>query len=352
MSNFLKMYSSKEKSLTLDAYFQGKRNSLNLARAFLASLVCVSHVGWFFGQDNYQVRSLGVYAVAIFFGLSGFLIYQSAITSLNYYQFLLKRIRRIFPAFLLVLISTSLIYYPLHQYISSGSLKTVSLSEQINYLVQNLTLHIFKPEIVNSLSSSTTQDWNPSLWTLEFEFALYLICFMFSRFLIKISRVCIPLLVLTFAIMGKVLPHEVPIYDFIYLAQFYFFGMTLWQFRKRVIIGKKMLPTLTIATTFAYLIIEDFFLTSGLSIILVLSICLKFIPHDQSSIDYSYGIYLHAGPITHLVVSGVQASQHSLWIAYLISLITTIFVGALSWHLVESRFSNRGRKMHPRKSRS
>jgi peptidoglycan/LPS O-acetylase OafA/YrhL len=281
--------------------------------------------------------------VAVFFGLSGFLIHQSASTSFSFSQFFFRRFRRIFPGFILVLITTSLIYYPLYQYTSTGTLKNVNTTEQLLYFGKNLFLHIFKPEIANSLNTSITQNWNPSLWTLEFEFVLYLTCFMIFRFLGKVSRFFVPVIGLTFAIICRGSSQEAPFFEFFYLAQFYFFGMTLWHYKKRIVLGGRMLILLLVSTAFAYLFIEEFFLTSALCILLVLSICLIVRPGSQSRHDYSYGIYLHSGPVTHLVVAAVQASQLSLWIAYLISLVASGLAGMLSWHLVESRFSNRSK---------
>ena len=89
-------YTQSGKAQSLESYFKGKPNGLSVIRAILAAIVCVSHVGWIYGEDNLQIRSLGVYSVAVFFGISGFLIYQSAANSNGIKLFAMKRIRRIF----------------------------------------------------------------------------------------------------------------------------------------------------------------------------------------------------------------------------------------------------------------
>jgi peptidoglycan/LPS O-acetylase OafA/YrhL len=329
------------KPVSLDSYFQGLPNCLNFARAILALVVCISHVGWIFGKDNYQVRSLGVYSVAAFFGLSGFLIYQSSVTSRGVFTFGVKRVRRIFPAFALVLASTSLFYYPLYVYTSTGNLVDVNKVEQIEYFFENLTLNIFKAEISNSLEFSGTTIWNPSLWTLKFEFLLYFVCYFMSRILRRVSKIVVPILTVLCAVTASTLQNSGLFFELTYLAQFFFLGMSIWLYRARLLASTYLIIPMMACLAFSYFVIEEFFVTASILILITLLFCISVrIPYFKK-IDYSYGIYLHAGPITHLVVLMTLKAQLSLWITYALSTTLTIVAASLSWHLVESRFTNR-----------
>ena len=341
MSSIEKEENRGNKPVSLDSYFQGLPNSLNFARAILALVVCISHVGWIYGRDNYQLRSLGVYSVAVFFGLSGFLIYQSSMTSHGVFTFGLKRVRRIFPAFALVLASTSLIYYPLYIYISTGSLVDVNNTQQLAYFFENLSLNIFKPEISNSLEYSGTTVWNPSLWTLKFEFLLYFVCYFMSRILRSVSKIVVPILAMLCAVTASTLQSSNLLFEVTYLAQFFFLGMSIWLYRARLFASTYIISLIMVGLVFSYFVIGEFFFTASFLILITLLFCIKVrIPYFKK-IDYSYGIYLHAGPVTHLVVLMTLKAEISLWLTYALSTTLTIVAGSLSWHLVESRFTNR-----------
>jgi peptidoglycan/LPS O-acetylase OafA/YrhL len=341
MSKIEREENEKKRAVSLDSYFQNLPNCLNFARAFLALVVCISHIGWIFGKDNYQIRSLGVYSVAVFFGLSGFLIYQSSITSRGVIKFGLKRVRRIFPAFVLVLASTSLLYYPLYLYISTGSLVSIRRSEQLAYFFENLSLSIIKPEISDSLAFSGTAVWNPSLWTLKFEFLLYFVCYLLSRVLKNLSRIVVPSLTILCAITASTLQNSGLFFEFTYLAQFFLLGMSIWLYREKFSSSTYTITTMFAGFAFSYFVIEEFFVTASFLTLMTLTFCLRVRIHYFKKIDYSYGIYLHAGPITHLAVLITIKAQLPIWITYGLSVTVTIVAAGLSWHLVESRFTNR-----------
>ena len=91
---------------TLANVFDPRRNAFGLFRFALAALVIVSHcypLGGF-GRDPLEVvtagrLSLGLFAVAMFFVLSGFLITRSA-SRTSAIRFLWHRFLRIFPGYL------------------------------------------------------------------------------------------------------------------------------------------------------------------------------------------------------------------------------------------------------------
>jgi peptidoglycan/LPS O-acetylase OafA/YrhL len=87
-------------------------NRITLIRLFCAIIVLVSHLDWIAGNSTDSFRRLGLYAVAIFFGLSGFLLTDSIFRSGANIIFIRNRILRIFPGFIGVLFLTSLFLPP------------------------------------------------------------------------------------------------------------------------------------------------------------------------------------------------------------------------------------------------
>ena len=104
---------------TLANAFDPRRNALGLFRFALAALVIVSHcypLGGF-GRDPLEVvtagrLSLGLFAVAMFFVLSGFLITRSA-SNTSAIRFLWHRFLRIFPGYWVCLVVCAFILAPM-----------------------------------------------------------------------------------------------------------------------------------------------------------------------------------------------------------------------------------------------
>lgn len=83
---------------------KNKIDSLQFVRAFAAIWVLITHV-----FQRLDIKPLGnyyfsgQYGVDVFFILSGFIIYLTTKEGTNYKHFLIKRVFRIFPAYLVCL---------------------------------------------------------------------------------------------------------------------------------------------------------------------------------------------------------------------------------------------------------
>ena len=98
-------------------------NALNLLRLALAFLVVFSHAQILAGVGDgvvWQGQHLGSWAVVGFFGISGFLI-TGARTRSNGAQYLMNRITRIYPGFLLSLVAVAFIFAPIAYYVEKHS---------------------------------------------------------------------------------------------------------------------------------------------------------------------------------------------------------------------------------------
>lgn len=156
----------------------GTDNSLNLIRFVLATAVLVAHSYPLTGRsDQAPPVDVGLWAVAGFFAVSGYLITASRQrTGFAYY--LLLRIGRIFPAFLVVLVVTAAVFGPIAQLVNHGTLSgyLTTAPSPTSYVYLNMFLEIGTFAIGDTLSSVPYPDvWNGSLWTLYFEFLCYLI---------------------------------------------------------------------------------------------------------------------------------------------------------------------------------
>lgn len=149
-----------------------RANALNAVRLALALVVIVSHAPRPLGQSSptWGGLEIGGWAVAGFFGISGYLICQSR-DRLPLGRFLWHRVLRIMPAFWVCLLATALVFAPLAVLLGGGR---TTVGAAIGYVVGNAGLHVLQPTIDGTLGDSGTSIWNLSLWTLEIEFLAYL----------------------------------------------------------------------------------------------------------------------------------------------------------------------------------
>lgn len=157
-----------------------RNNSLNLIRLGLAALVLFAHSFYLAGRGvgpHLQGENLGGWAVAGFFALSGYLITGSRFTN-GLGEYLVHRVARIYPAFLVCLIVTITVFAPLGYVHQNGSLEKYLTTDTtpLSFVFSNLFLQMhaydvaFTPATVPFAGS-----WNGSLWSLYYEFVCYLV---------------------------------------------------------------------------------------------------------------------------------------------------------------------------------
>ncbi|MGK5006304.1 acyltransferase family protein [Janthinobacterium sp. LB2P70] len=156
-------------------------NNFNLLRLLAAWLVLFSHSYHLSAQGAREPlmlltdgrMTLGTVAVGVFFSISGYLITASAYARPELRSFLSARVRRIFPALILVVVLTALLLGPL--------VTTLELAdyyrdgETWSYIARNITMWHLQYVLPGVFTANPYgAGVNGSLWTLPIEFSLYL----------------------------------------------------------------------------------------------------------------------------------------------------------------------------------
>ncbi len=351
---------------TLADAYSGRRNSLNLLRLVLATTVVLSHsisLGGYGTENFLHWSTAGTLAVYGFFGISGFLITQSALHH-RPGRYLWHRFLRIFPAFWVCLIVTALVFGWLgwiHSGHSCGfSCYLKEPNGPLRYIFHNGWLRIDQLSIAGTLRGVPFLPvWNGSLWTLFYEFICYLLIGLLAVVgLLRRSWVVVVLGVLVW--MAEFVIMAVPKFNahinafhhsdeakLVALVPVFLTGSALYLFRDKVpdsgwiAIGcvavfacSILLPigngtpayTLTRADAFAPLLAYP---------LLWLGAHLPW-PWIASRNDYSYGVYIYAFPAGQLLaIWGVYR-----WGYVPYTLMTALLVAPLaaaSWWLIEKR---------------
>jgi peptidoglycan/LPS O-acetylase OafA/YrhL len=155
----------------------GRNNNFNLLRIVFASLVILAHSPELIDGNHdreilvriFGTISFGALAVDGFFLLSGFLIVQSWERAPHFWDFVKKRVLRIYPAFIVASLLSALIVGPL------GANATQYFA-QIDFKQLFKEMLLLRPLSVPPTFEGTPYPFvNGPLWTIEYEFRCYML---------------------------------------------------------------------------------------------------------------------------------------------------------------------------------
>jgi peptidoglycan/LPS O-acetylase OafA/YrhL len=329
-----------------------KNNNFDFLRFLFAVFVVISHAyplsgdsetsQWIYQISNGQIvwAQLGLSG---FFIISGYFIFQSLQRSKNIFDYLKKRFLRLFPALFVVLLIT-LLLSPL---VYNGNIPFYKNMEVYTYLPNNLSLYNFQSGIKGIFDNNPYHAINGSLWTIRYEFSLYLalmLLFYFTKnkaltIILLGSTLVILLITYNFFIQrfagSSILGMQG--YHIFNLGTFFVCGsfLAVVEFEK---VKSKWILYVSILFLLASIYFEFYNeVKHVLFTILILSIgftALPFISNFGRIGDMSYGIYIYSFPVQQTLVYFFKLSTLELMLH---SIIISILFGYLSWHLIEKR---------------
>ncbi|MHA7209500.1 acyltransferase family protein [Arthrobacter sp. MDT1-65] len=330
--------------------FDTRNNSLNLIRLVLALTVLVHHSWPLSGRPEepaFAGDTLGGWAVAGFFVVSGYLITASRFShSLG--DYLVHRIARIMPAFIVCLVVVAGVFAPLGYLAARGTLDgfLTTGTTPFNYVFSNLGLKMVTYDVAGTPADVPYPGaWNGSLWSLYYEFYCYAILAFIGVFaIIRKSPWPLTLLfvasVVAHASIGDITAYTQGNFDFdllFRLLPFFLGGAVVQAWKDRI--GIHWLPgAVSVAASVAITALvpnwggaaSAVFIAYG---ILWISTLLPS-PLLIRKNDVSYGVYIYAFPIQQLLaIHGVH--ERGLAVYMLVAAVLTVAAGIASWLLVE-----------------
>lgn len=329
-------------------YSNRRFNNFDLLRLVLSIVVLMVHSQSISG--SFVLKSLsdflsGEFAVKCFFVISGFLIFKSFDQSSNVKTYYSKRLRRIYPAYFVIIVLVSLL----------GGVFTSLSSDQyfsfqwLKYVLFNLLfLNFIQPNLPGLFENNAIDAVNGALWTLKIEVLFYLVV----PFIHKIMRVFGYWQIMLTIYCGSLLyrhgieywglKNSFPAYKELIRqlpGQFVFFitGAALYYYYA---VFNSYSHWLIIPAIVFLLAKVDIDLIEPIAIgVLVVYFCcvLKPLGNFCKYGDFSYGIYIIHFPVIQLLV------QYGLYGIYPIlslffTLIFVLFLAFVSWHVVEKPF--------------
>jgi peptidoglycan/LPS O-acetylase OafA/YrhL len=328
-------------------------NNFDLLRILFAWFVIVSHSYVLNGDgatdplfeatnSTFLFSFIGVKG---FFIISGYLIFKSMMVSASIFEYLVKRVLRIFPALAVVLLITLAAVYFIYPSTLTPFFKN---KEVYAYFIGNLILfkpHFFIQGIFSGLPSTAI---NGSLWTIEYEFFFYLFILLF--FFVRSHKIFLKIalaVVIGIFLMVRLLLYNwtvqthffIPLEPLFDLGIYFLMGSLLSCFHFDAINYKH-----TIAAVLLIALIAAIYFGVGHTVVYVtLPFLVIYLGKQTSRVatfvhasigDPSYGIYLYAFPLQQFIIYWFRPSTLMLFIA---STIGAFIFGYLSWILIEKK---------------
>lgn len=333
---------------------QGERNAFDAVRLILASLVVLEHSYFLIDGTSerdplylltYGQTNCGHFAVVMFFVLSGFLVTHSLLQSKSIVYFLLKRVARIVPAFLLASAIGCLVVGSL-----AASDPLSYLEAQNWYRIAVSVLALKQVGVIGALEGNRLELVNGTLWTIKYEFDCYLaLALLGAAGLLRpvwrpVVYTCLA------AVLAVSMARPLPAIDYGVpallvsspdkwpgLFPFFIVGSAFYLWRERI---PKSPVLFTVALTWlvASAIMGGMFwalLFAGSYAVLFVSLSaaaeLKLFGRR---VDLSYGLYLYGWPIQQLLLywSGQRLSPLVLFVT---ALACSYVIAWASWTVVE-----------------
>jgi peptidoglycan/LPS O-acetylase OafA/YrhL len=318
----------------------GRGNNFDTLRILAAVAVLVSHAVPIAHGENlpqplvvfsHQQTDLGYVAVLVFFVISGYLITRSFDHNPSPLRFLQARALRIFPGLFVALVFTAAV---LGATVTTLPLSRYYLhSDTIRYVGGGLSLHWLQHELPGVFRANFTSTVNGSLWTLKFEFEMYLMVLALG-----VCRLLTRRIVLALWLVALVLCWLDRFGDeHVQFAAPFLGGAVLYLWRDRVPLdGRVALVCAAVVT--ASMPVGGFrpaFAAFGAYLVVYLAVAPAVrLPNLARRGDLSYGIFILAWPIqqTAALLLGPAATWY--W-NIVLSLPVVLALAWLSWRFVE-----------------
>jgi len=337
-------------------------NSLNLMRLLLATMVLVAHGYYISGVGvgpHIDGENLGGWAVFGFFAISGYLITASRWSN-SLGTYLVHRIARIFPAFLVCLVVMAVLVGPIGYLHVNGTLAgylTAGPTTPANFVVSNAMLRVNAYEIAGTPADVPYPGaWNGSLWTLYYEF----LCYLTVGALAVVGwvrrspwGVGIAWLAATAGwvawgrVVGPLVGGNEDVHLLLKLLPIFLGGALVQRLRDRLPLHWAGALAATIVVTGAVWILDGWGAQLTAPAIAYLLLWVGSVVPSPALIrrhDISYGVYIYAFPVQQLLVlTGVHTVNLALY--DLVALACTVPLAAASWILVERPVMRRARRV-------
>ncbi|SDN70461.1 Peptidoglycan/LPS O-acetylase OafA/YrhL, contains acyltransferase and SGNH-hydrolase domains [Methylobacterium phyllostachyos] len=325
----------------------GRANNFGTLRLLFAALVILAHAPELVDSDRsrelltrvFGTLSFGEVAVDGFFLVSGYLITASYRAKRSFADYVMRRVRRIYPGFVVASLLCIAVVAPL----AGGDLAALSPPETLARLAL-----LLMPVVPGAFADLPYPMLDGSMWTIPCEFGCYLLLGLVGtaralrrrgRYLAMLAGLSI-LLVLRwlFLPIGHPGDGQGSLSEMIRLSFVFACGGAFQLFADRIAYtgrGAALAAGLLLPLLFSPPLAEPAFALLGGYLIFWFAFAVRPLALSRATaqVDPSYGLYLYAWPIQNLLIAWVPGLAP--WTGAALTLAAALPLGILSWFLVE-----------------
>lgn len=348
------------------------QNAIGFLRLLFASLVIVSHSPEMLDGDSHReplhmlfgTITFGGLAVDAFFLISGYLIAASFAASASTWSYFVKRILRIYPAFILCTLVCVLVVAPL----GGAHLAGLGVRDWARVAVRLVTLKA--PEVKGAFDGLPyASALNGSAWTISYEFRCYILAAVFGLLGFYARKRRGAFLAVTIAILASNLLFLTPLADklrhmpgwfdgifgapelILRLWSAFVVGTCFWLFKDKItyrwlwaVLG--VLPLagllfLPVAGELSLVVLGGYFLFTT-----AYTATWRPLHIINGKEDISYGVYLYAWPVALLVMWWWR--DVPVTVLTVITFVGACVLGAVSWFALEKPAMSLRRRTAPK----
>jgi len=331
------------------------KNCFDFLRFFFATNILLAHLCELSQSKSLEFLSYisnSSIAVQGFFIISGFLVAKSYTNTPSLKEYFIKRAKRILPAYVVVLLFSSIILACFSRLSFSEYFTDLSVYKYLGW--NSVFLNFMHPCLPGLFENNLMCAVNGALWTLKVEEGFYIVLpFIFyavkkskKPFLILGSLYVLSLLywfVMDFYLNQPLLAKQLPGY-----LAYFVTGIFLFLNFEFVLQNKEKLLVVSvfglIISIFLDFQIDILYPAAFGSIVIIAAYSLPFLNNFGKYGDFTYGLYIYHFPIIQLFRQyNLFEKYNPILMAFSVILIT-LFFAVLSWFFIEKRFLDRFKK--------
>lgn len=337
---------------------QMPKNNFDFLRFLLAFIVVLAHITELSQHPDY----LGIkplfdshLSVTGFFIISGFLISASYVKNQHLTSYFIKRVKRLLPAYLTIILVGTILLCPLSSLSFIGYFTSPLLYK---YLLSNLTfMNFIQPCLPGVFENNVLCAVNGALWTIKVEVSFYIVLPILLFYLLSAKQKWKGLVGLyLFGLVYQyglgyasqhnaehekilsTLQHQLPGF-FTYFSA----GIGLYLYFDTFIKWKNKLILIALPV-----FVIEYYLHTEILLPLALGIILMYIAFSFPKLnnwgkygDISYGIYIYHFPLIQTFVSLGFFQKYNPFALMGVIIALVLLLAFLSWNVLEKRFLKR-----------
>ncbi|PXY40261.1 hypothetical protein DMB65_13060 [Flavobacterium cheongpyeongense] len=327
------------------------KNCFDFLRFFFAINILLAHLSEL--SQNKNLFFLSYFSNALigvkgFFIISGFLVTKSYVNTPSLKLYFIKRIKRILPAYFVLIVISTLVFSIFSSYEFSAYFLDTGTYK---YLGWNLFfLNFMHPCLPGLFDNNLLCSVNGSLWTLKIEEGFYIVLPLIFYGIKKTQK---PLLILASLYLFSLgywfllnhldeplLAKQLPGY-----LSYFVTGIYLFLTFDYVMKNKKVLLGLSVAILISYYVLSFHvgFLypaTFGL-LVIIIAYNFPFFNNFGKYGDFTYGLYIYHFPIIQLFRQYNLFNKYNAVLMGITVILITLILAVFSWLFIEKRFLDR-----------